>query len=175
MNEPRLCESCGAKLRANNIVGVCRRPGCRATYARRYRELFPDQREKENARTRRYAKDKDPQAVREYNKQWKRDNPIKQALYAARGRAKQAGLEFDLTEDTIPPIPEVCPVLGIKLAPGDGRMCDSSPTLDRIDSKRGYTPDNVHWISWRANSLKKDATLDELVKLAEYFTRLTER
>lgn len=157
-------------MRKDSQVGICRRSSCRNAYRRRYHELFPEQREKTNARNQRTAKD--PEAVQAYNREYKRRTPIKQGLHRARARAKKAGLECDLTEDTMPKIPDTCPVLGILLCPGDGRMTDASPTLDRIDSRRGYVVGNVHWISWRANSLKKDATVDELVKLAEYFTRL---
>ncbi|HWH74938.1 MAG TPA: hypothetical protein VNV16_11820, partial [Methylibium sp.] len=34
-----------------------------------------------------------------------------------------------------------------------------------IDSRRGYTTDNVWVICWRANQIKNDATLDELKRL----------
>jgi hypothetical protein len=33
---------------------------------------------------------------------------------------------------------------------------------DRKDNARGYVKDNVRVISWRANRLKSDATLEEL-------------
>lgn len=178
MNDRRLCTECGKAVRKDSQVGICRRPSCRNAYRRRYHELFPEQRSKTNDRQHKYAQGRDQaakQSVQEYNKEYKRRTPVKQGLHRARGRAKKAGLECDLTEDTMPPMPDTCPVLGLSLCPGDGRMTDNSPTLDRIDSTKGYVAGNVHWISWRANSLKKDATVDELIKLAEYFGRLAGR
>ncbi len=42
-----------------------------------------------------------------------------------------------------------------------------SPSLDRIDSTKGYTKGNIWVISNRANTLKNDATLSELKLLVE--------
>ena len=54
-------------------------------------------------------------------------------------------------------------------------MKDNSPSLDRIDSSKGYTPDNVWVISRRANIIKHDATLEELLliskNLGEYLNK----
>lgn len=70
-------------------------------------------------------------------------------------------------------IPELCPVLGIHLSvkrglKARGFALGHSPTLDRIDNKKGYIPGNVAVISWRANALKKDASLQELEQLVKW-------
>ena len=59
-------------------------------------------------------------------------------------------------------IPDVCPVLGIKLDCAAGLKADALPSLDRIDSSKGYIKGNVWVISWRANQLKRDSSLGEL-------------
>lgn len=90
-------------------------------------------------------------------------------LAQARLRALDGGLAFDLTLDDIV-IPAVCPVLGIPLLLGASRdQKDYSPSLDRIDSRKGYTKDNVVVVSWRANKLKSNATVMELRRLYEYY------
>lgn len=48
----------------------------------------------------------------------------------------------------------------------------NSPSIDRIDNSKGYIPTNIVVISNRANLLKKDATLDELVAIAEFYDHL---
>lgn len=86
-------------------------------------------------------------------------------------RAKEKGLEFNLTLDDIPPIPDVCPVLGIPIIPNDGvnAPTDNSPSIDRIDSTKGYVKGNIRIISNRANRIKADATVEELrMVLADY-------
>ena len=59
-------------------------------------------------------------------------------LSQAKRRAAAHGWDFNLTKQDII-IPETCPVLGIPLLRTDGRLDDSSPTIDRIDSTKGYT------------------------------------
>jgi hypothetical protein len=45
---------------------------------------------------------------------------------------------------------------------------ETSPSIDRIDSTKGYTPDNIQIISWKANRVKGYATLQELEMLVAY-------
>jgi predicted DNA-binding protein YlxM (UPF0122 family) len=73
--------------------------------------------------------------------------------------------------------PDFCPILGLELnysGYGRGReRADFSPSVDRIDSTKGYTIDNIQIISWRANRIKNDATPQELKKIADYMLNLT--
>jgi len=59
-------------------------------------------------------------------------------------------------------------VLGIKLHKAVGVFAHHSPSLDRVVPNLGYVKGNVHVISWRANSLKKNATIEELEKIIQY-------
>lgn len=45
---------------------------------------------------------------------------------------------------------------------------ETAPSLDRIDSSKGYISGNVKVISKRANAIKNDATLEELLLIVEY-------
>lgn len=68
-------------------------------------------------------------------------------------------------------MPKFCPILKIQLCYTNTKPLDNSPSLDRIDSTKGYIPNNVHIISWRANRIKSNATPEELKMLAEYFCK----
>ena len=50
----------------------------------------------------------------------------------------------------------------------DGRTNKSplAPSIDRIDSSKGYTPDNCWLISQRMNTIKNNSTYRELFTLA---------
>lgn len=92
----------------------------------------------------------------------------------AKRRSFRKGIDFTITiEDVV--IPDVCPLLGLRLAidvsSGVQGPKNCSPTLDRIDNTKGYVPGNVRAISWRANLLKRDATLQELEFLVENLRR----
>jgi hypothetical protein len=106
-----------------------------------------------------------PEKHRDYNRNWSRKNPARQMLINSRQSAKRRGLEHTITLDDIR-IPTHCPVLGYRLQGGEGLRHHASPSLDRIDTSKGYVPGNVWVISWRANNLKADATTDELILLA---------
>lgn len=86
-------------------------------------------------------------------------------------RAERLGLPFDLTEEDIE-IPLRCPVLGLPLAISDGRPSANSPSLDRIYPERGYVRGNVLVVSMRANELKRDATIQELMLLVAFYKEL---
>jgi hypothetical protein len=70
-------------------------------------------------------------------------------------------------------VPERCPVLGIPLAVSTRRCSAGSPTLDRIDSRLGYVQGNVIVVSFRANTIKSDSTLEELAAVLRFYTTLT--
>jgi len=88
-------------------------------------------------------------------------------INSARYRAARKGIEFSLTKDDFE-VPEYCPILGIRLEIGVGTQQDNSPSLDRLDSTKGYTSDNVWVISGKANTMKANASVDELISFANW-------
>ena len=99
-----------------------------------------------------------------------RKNPVSYMLWGVKSRAKTRGIPFNLTQDDIV-IPQVCPVLGIQLVMGTGCPSPNSPSLDRIDPNYGYVKGNVQVISHRANTIKSNATVDELRLLLAYMEK----
>jgi len=69
-------------------------------------------------------------------------------------------------------IVENCPLLDVKLTYGNfvGRMPDNYATLDKIDPNGGYVEGNVQIVSFRANTLKSNATLEELKMIVKNWT-----
>ena len=101
-------------------------------------------------------------------------DPRPYLLRTARRRAKERDREFTITVDDIV-IPETCPYFPhIKLVVLNTRVPGhDSMTLDRIDNSKGYIPGNIEVISYRANSLKKDATVAELKAIVERLEKLS--
>lgn len=99
-----------------------------------------------------------------------KENNIQLYLWqSARARAKQKGLEFSINvEDII--VPEICPILGLKMCYNRGDKKDNSYSLDRIDSTKGYIKDNIWVISLKANRIKNDSTPHELRLIADKVT-----
>jgi hypothetical protein len=94
------------------------------------------------------------------------------AVSSAKRRAAAVGMEYALSyRDVLPLCGDRCPALGISLdygAKGQKGARANSPTIDRLDNDRGYTPDNIAVISYRANSIKQAATAAEIRRVADW-------
>lgn len=107
-------------------------------------------------------------------KRWRIDHPrqvvLSNMLAQAKRRAAASGREFSLTlHDLQQKFTTRCPLLQIELDWGygsKGKTLANSPSIDRLNNTLGYTPANTWIISYRANLLKCDATLDELNTIA---------
>ena len=94
----------------------------------------------------------------------------------ARIRAERFGREFDLKPEDIK-IPDVCPVFGVpfsreRVSAKNYFAQSMAPSIDRVDSSKGYTPDNIVIVSCRANSIKSNATAEELMAVAVFYNSL---
>ncbi len=98
---------------------------------------------------------------------WVSNNYEKALLIAIKSRSKRLGIPCNLDlEDIV--IPEYCPYLGIKLTriSGKGRVW-SNASVDRILPEEGYVKGNIEIISMKANTMKLNATKEELLMFAK--------
>lgn len=102
-----------------------------------------------------------------------RSNTVEGRLFSsAKKRAEATGRDFSLKLSDIE-IPDICPILGLQLDRSIRNSCARSPrknapSLDRIDSSKGYRADNIQVVSWLANVLKKDGTSLEHLLAGKY-------
>jgi len=82
-------------------------------------------------------------------------------------RAKARDIKFELEVSDII-IPKFCPILGIELSFGDGRVHDASPSMDRIIPDKGYVKGNCFIISSKANRMKQENTLETFELIINY-------
>lgn len=92
-------------------------------------------------------------------------------LASAKHRASRRGLPFNISREDVP-VPEFCPVLGIKLEVNSGKPQYNSPSIDRFIPELGYVKGNVTVISHRANTLKNNATVEELTKVVLWMKKV---
>tara|TARA_R110000824_G_scaffold78135_1_gene197337 strand:- start:510 stop:1055 length:546 start_codon:yes stop_codon:yes gene_type:complete len=95
----------------------------------------------------------------------------------AKKRAKSRNLPFNLTTEyikSIAPPDMICPALGIQMKVGENVKNSKirSPSLDRLIPELGYIKGNVIVVSTRANILKRDATLEELMQVAKFYEKV---
>jgi len=110
---------------------------------------------------------KDYRAIYINDNKWR----LKQLYHAAKARAKRKNLDFNLTvEDVLEMYPKegFCPVFGFKFEWGTRKDRDKSPSIDRIDSTKGYIKGNCQIISWKANRIKCNFTLEDLQTVVDF-------
>lgn len=95
-------------------------------------------------------------------------------IYKATERSKEKDIELSIAPEDIA-IPDTCPILGIPLKRGKNKRHDGSPTLDRIDSNKGYVVGNIGVLSYRANWIKNDGTVEEHLKIADWMDAMSEQ
>jgi hypothetical protein len=96
-----------------------------------------------------------PLSSKEKGKRWRQRHPEFQLWRGARERANKKGIEFTLTREWVLKrlATGVCEATGIRFNSETfiGRCGPYSPSIDRIDSSKGYTPDNCRMICWALN------------------------
>lgn len=116
--------------------------------------------------SKKYTKDNWDKIIKRIN-DFRTNNLEKYIFQRTKARAKTDNIEFNIEISDII-IPEYCPYLKIKLDMVNGAKGrqDNAPSIDRIDSTRGYVKGNIEIISDKANRMKNNATARELLEFA---------
>lgn len=95
----------------------------------------------------------------EYARVWQKDNMLQFRLLSAKNRARKSNLEFTITladlENLLIKQNNKCYYTGKEFINEDP---DWTVSIDRIDSTKGYTLDNIRLISSATNYMKSDVT-----------------
>lgn len=125
-------------------------------------------------RLRYLSKKKNRKKNHEAQLRYQKKYPEKQLLARAKTRSNERGHRFNLDISDIK-IPEYCPILGLKLItrsdPDDPTTLDHVASIDKIVSELGYVKGNVQIISYRANQLKNDASVEEMELITKWFKK----
>lgn len=114
------------------------------------------------------------EANRMYRRYCEMVSPLKTHFTKLKRNAKRRGLEFTIAFDYFRNLvlsTKFCPVFGWELDYSKGfkeGVLPNSMSIDRIDSTKGYIEGNIQVLSYRANTLKWDATLEELEKVVKF-------
>lgn len=95
---------------------------------------------------------------------------LRELWFQARYRAKKRGFAFTIEMSDLLPAPTHCcvfPWVALNYAEGDKNDRDRA-SIDRVDNSKGYVKGNVRVISRRANTIKSDATPEELKRILAY-------
>lgn len=97
-------------------------------------------------------------------------------VISSRKRAKIKGWAHTINAEYILSIlTDKCPVFGtVFILYGNKTVGPESPSLDRIDPKLGYVIGNIAVISHRANTIKSNASVEEIRKVADWLELQTQ-
>lgn len=103
---------------------------------------------------------------------WTAANRLHQLINSARHRALKKGRDFSITVESLQARFDkgVCErsCIPFDFSPGKSWR---SPSLDRIDSTKGYTADNVQLVIWAYNGAKQEFADADVEMLAFFLTR----
>lgn len=102
-------------------------------------------------------------------------NRSRYLLKTIKKRCEQNNIAFNLEEKDLI-IPEYCPVLKVKLTVEDMNIGDwNAPSVDRIDPTLGYIKGNIMIMSRKANTMKNNATKEELIEFSKFYINFFEK
>lgn len=118
--------------------------------------------------------------IEKLREKWRRNSNqlpsrARRLVGAAKRRSEKKRLQFSLTVEDILPLLEagVCQVTGIEFVFEAGKGTNPySPTIDRIDSSRGYVRGNVQVVIHMYNACKNEWSEEAVLEFAR---RLVER
>lgn len=98
---------------------------------------------------------------------------LKQArMHASKRRTKECSITLEHLKEQWEKQQGQCPYTGWKLEnlPSSGSRSELHParaSLDRIDSSRGYTPDNIQFVAYMANCAKNEFPEEKLFEFCQ--------
>jgi hypothetical protein len=145
--------------------------------ARDRKEYYKEWRQKNAEKVKKYLTDKYPDHA-QHSANYREKHPERVLWSMAKRRAKEKKLKFSIDATEIK-IPTTCPILDIPIVKvyTKGKKSGptpNSPSIDRIDNTKGYIKRNVQVISHQANTMKANATPEELIKFAKWILRTYE-
>lgn len=157
---------------------------CNKEYKKNYHKEYHAKEETKQKKREYYRKNRDwidasnKKSREKHKERWAEErknrhaiDPIPNMLQTAKRRARERGLDFNITSEDLK-LPEICPALGVPIKVTRGKATPFSPSLDRVDNTKGYIKGNVVIVSYRANTVKNDASIEELRKILKFYEGL---
>ncbi len=117
-----------------------------------------------------YAKPGRKEQYRKFRKEWRAKNPERALFTKMRARAKRYERECSITLEQFQRLfePMKCSVTGMPLSWTAGERGPWAPSVDRIDSSKGYTVENTRVVSVMYNLAKSEWTDEHVMEMAQW-------
>ncbi len=131
----------------------------------RWVERAETNRERKNQLQREYNA-RHPEKVKAKSIEWIEKNFEYNLWSQAKRRAAREGIEFSISREDVQ-IPAICPYLGFPLTRSWGKgPLPTNASIDKINPAKGYVSGNIEVISRMANTMKSNATQEQLETFA---------
>lgn len=168
-------------------IGICDLPSCKTEFVlkmagqrycsrRCYLRAWPElNRKKHNDRQRQkrasntdWFRKREPEYYRRHRAKLLKDKPWAYLFKSRKSEARLKGIEFTLTHEwAAERWTGCCELTGLTFEKNElSGPWPMSPSIDRIDQRRGYTPDNSRFILWGINALRGPGNDDTMIKIA---------
>ena len=110
------------------------------------------------------------------SRQFRVNNWFSHVCSRIKRRAKVKRMEFNLTPQKLEELwSGNCPVCVVEMKRHNHTLSSDSASLDRFDNNLGCTEDNVVFVCWQCNNVKRHCTVEQLKVIADGFQRLQEK
>lgn len=171
----KICTKCGVEKSLDNFTFRKEtgkyRPVCHECRRKEYKENKEVNRKAKERASKFYYKNREREL--QLSKERYRNNLEKSLYLSAKRRAKEKNIPFNIEISDII-IPKKCPVFGFNLTVGLENL-ETSPSLDRIIPEKGYVKGNVIVVSFKANTIKNNATIDEIKKVYDFYKNILDK
>lgn len=148
----------------------CRKEHLRLYQIKYRKELKEKRKEKYEANAKKYS-----ESTKKYSDELRKNNPAK--WRTRKFFEKLKNIETDLTKEYIENLfanTKQCECCNKKMELhylGNGEKNDNAPSIDRVDSVKGYTKNNIGVLCWKCNYRKTDLSLTDLNNLINYINK----
>lgn len=168
----KVCNKCGIEKTTNNFTFRKETGKYRCTCHECRRKEYRTNKKIRNIaikRAKEYYKNNTQKVLKQKKNRYV--NNLEKVLYdSARRRAKERNVPFDIEISDII-IPKKCPIFGFAFEIGTKNK-QKSASVDRIIPNKGYVKGNIIVVSLKANTMKSNATIDEIKKLYEFYKKI---
>lgn len=166
----RKCAKCGILKQSSDfytrhgeVIGYCK--PCKKEYAKKYIRT-PEQ-------AKEYYEKNKTEIKERFN--FRVNNNLNERVGRifrnSKQRSNKIGLEFDIDFqfciDLFHKQNGTCALSGEKLELSGDRYLSNLISLDRKDSTKGYTKDNIQWVCVKYNMMKAHASLEDFIKMCK--------
>lgn len=169
---------CGrAFVKTKNHQRYCSKEHYESAWVRNNRDEYNARVRKRRQDKPEWYREKEPKYYKTYRAKQLKEKPWRYIFSSRRSEAKNNGIAFDLTHEwAAARWTGKCEITKLPFQPNQQKgPWPFSPSLDKIDPKKGYTQNNSRFVLWGCNALKGVGTDEDMLTIARAIVASSDR